>query len=917
MKCFFSKLLFFSFLLFSSSLLNAQVVRGIIKNSVNEPEPAMLLTLKGTEFKAATNARGYFRFFGVPAGTYTLVSEAGGPTKIADFEFNFDGTELNLGDIYIVENVGDYRNNLDIAVITIDELEQIDEDEANSFSTILTASRDPFDEAVAFSLGAGRFRARGYFNEDTEMFLNGMPVNDLDDGRVVWNAWGGLNDVTRVQSSSLNLRNNEFSFGGIGGANFIDLRASMQRVQTRAAYSFSNRTYDHRAMFTKSTGMMENGWAVTFSGSVRYGDSGFVPATHFNGASYFLSVDRKLNNNHTLNFVFLGAPFVRGRSNPSFQEMNDIAGTNYYNPNWGFQNGEVRNSREDRVHQPIATLRHDWKISPSTTLMTAVGFQFGKFGSTRLDWYLAPDPRPDYYRKLPFAQLTPESSEAVRQYLSASESNRQVQWDDMYQVNSNRFTTVMGPDGTEVSGKLSAYVVEEQRFDNNKLSFNSVLNTTLSPTSFLTAGLSFVHERSHQFKVLDDLLGGDFYTNIDRFAIRDFPGNPDVLQNDLRNPNAIVREGDIFGWNFDINTQMAQTWVQYVKYGRKFDFFASAKAGNTSFSREGYMQNGRFPDNSFGTSPTTNFFIYGGKTGLTYKIDGRNYFYGVASFQERAPFSRFAFLSPRTRDELVDNLTTEKITSAEIGYIFRYQGLSGRVTGFYTTFQDQMDNTVFYHDELRTLVNYVMTGVDKRHTGIEFGLRYNISQTLTARFAGSVGQYIFTSRPTATITQDNKAEVLGENRTIYIKNYYVGGTPQTAGTFGMQYRSPKFWSASFNINGFANNYLDFNPDRRTKEAVQGLVRDENPELWDEIIGQEKLDDQITVDIFLNKSWRVKRGMILGATLSVTNVLDNQNFVTGGFEQFRFDYEGKDVDRFPPRYFYAFGRTYSLNVTLSF
>src|SRR5690606_6393488 len=106
--------------------------------------------------------------------------------------------------------------------------------ENDNFSGLLSASQDPISNAAAFNLSFARFRIRGYFNEDTDLLLNGMPMNDLDDGRILWNAWGGLNDVFRAQSDIPNLQPNEYGFGGVGGVRVIDLRASDQRKQNKA-----------------------------------------------------------------------------------------------------------------------------------------------------------------------------------------------------------------------------------------------------------------------------------------------------------------------------------------------------------------------------------------------------------------------------------------------------------------------------------------------------------------------------------------------------------------------------------------------------------------------------------------------------------------------------------------------------------
>ena len=142
--------------------------------------------------------------------------------------------------------------------------------------------------------------------------------------------------------------------------------------------------------------------------------------------------------------------------------------------------------------------------------MTVLGYQFGKYGNTRLDWYLAADPRPDYYRKLPSYQETEEGKAAVTAYLTSDEAHRQLDWDGMYLANKLRYETIQNVDGIEgntVSGRSSAYIVEEQRFDVNKMAVNSILNSQLTDQLSLTSGVQLLREKNHNFKVVDDLMG--------------------------------------------------------------------------------------------------------------------------------------------------------------------------------------------------------------------------------------------------------------------------------------------------------------------------------------------------------------------------------------------------------------------------
>ena len=136
--------------------------------------------------------------------------------------------------------------------------------------------------------------------------------------------------------------------------------------------------------------------------------------------------------------------------------------------------------------------------------------------------------------------------------------------------------------------------------------------------------------------------------------------------------------------------------------------------------------------------------------------------------------------------------------------------------------------------------------------------------------------------------------------------------PQTAANIGLKYNSPKYWFAGVNFNYFTDIYLDANPDRRTEEAVAKYV-DTDPQ-YHEMIDQTKLDPGYTLDAFAGKSWKVKQ-YIIRVNLNVSNVLNKTDFATGGFEQLR--YNITNINKFPPKIGYMYGRTYFAMVSVLF
>ncbi|MBL4669226.1 MAG: TonB-dependent receptor plug domain-containing protein [Flavobacteriales bacterium] len=800
---------------------------------------------------------------------------------------------------------------------SLDELEG--DSEGQDVSGLLQSSKDVFSNIAGFNFSAARYRVRGYDSENFRVSMNGVNLNGPEGGRAIWAFWGGLNDITRYQESKAGISASSYGFGGIGGFSNIDARATAVRKGTKVSYALANRSYSNRLMVTHATGMMKNGWAIAVSASKRWSDEGYVDGTYYNGASYFLSVEKKVNDKHTLGFVGFGAPTIQGKRSISTQETYALTGNNYYNSYWGYQNGKKRNSRVRNTHKPMAMLNHYFKMNDKTTINSSAFYSFGKQGNTRLNWYNAADPRPDYYRYLPSFYNAPGDEAQFDLQTSLWQSNdpttTQLDFDQMYFSNTKNLytqTNVDGIIGNDITGNRAKYIIEEARKDVTHYGFNTVVSHKQNDKLMMTGGLNISLYKSNNYKLVNDLLGADFWIDVDQFAERDF-ADESVAQSDVNNPNRIIKEGDRFGYDYDININTYNGFGQVEGLSKKIDWFAALSLTSTSFWRTGNYKSGLFPENSFGDSEKQSFFNYGLKAGAVYKLTGRHLIRLNGAFLTRAPFSRTAFVSPRTRDQVVPNLKSEKIMSGDISYIVRYPKVKTRATLFHTTIKDKTWSRSFYHDELNTFVNYMMTGVDQVFTGIEIGAEVKVISTVTVSGAFATGKFLYDSRPTATIIQDNSTNSLAENKTIYFKNYRIGGIPQTAASIGVQYRSPKYWFTGINFNYFANIYLDANPDRRTEEAISKYVSSD-PQV-SEIVDQTKLDNDYSINLFAGKSWRIKNKYYIRLNINVNNVLDNTDFKTGGFEQLRYDQN--EIGKFPPKLGYMYGRTFFAMVSFSF
>lgn len=810
------------------------------------------------------------------------------------------------------------NDNTPVFISSLDD----DVSSGGNVSGLLQSSRDVFAATAGFNFFAARFRIRGYEGDKTTIFINGVPTGDAVTGFSQFYKWGGLNDITRYAETKKWLTSNPYHFGGIGGYSNIDISATSVRKGWRVSLANTNRAYRQRLMVTYGTGMQTNGWAFAFSASARYAGEGYIEGTYYNNASYYFSAKKKFNNAHSLNFSILGSPRERGRSNIFVQEVYDLTGNVYHNTNWGWQtlasgDSVKRNGNIAREHVPIATLNHEWKIDDNILLKTSVLSSFGTRGRERLNWYDAKDPRPDYYRYLPsYYRDINDQANAAQLYNAWTTGNTdytQINWDHLYRANDNNLYALEnanGVSGNTVTGKRSKYIMENQWNNELSLAFASTLNKTYDKM-MLTAGVYYQMQRDHVFKTVSDLLGGDFWVDVDQFAEQDFL-DPNAAQNNVETPNRTVSVGDVFGWNYYMHNHEATGFAQIDYKLNKIDWYAAAELSNQMFWRDGVYRNGRFMDNSQGKSEVMSFLNYATKAGITYKISGRHFITANGAFLTEAPTSRAVFISPRTRDFTVENPVNETIYTGDVSYIMQYPKLKMRATYYYMERKDALWSRSFYHDEYRSFVNYVMQGVDYWHQGIEFGFDGEIYGGLSANGVLAWGQHLYNSRPTASVYRDNSAELIDENKVVYLENYKIGGMPQSAASIGLKYSGKKYWFAGVNFNYFIDIFLDPSPDRRTSETVAGFV--ESDPQWNQTLDQTRLDNGYTLNLIGGKSWRLG-DYFLSVFGNITNLTNNQNFVASGFEQLRFD--TGNLGKFPPRVGYMPGINYFLQATLRF
>lgn len=940
-------------------------VKGVVvdRSSKTALDGAVLKLYSGTQEIATvrTGADGSFYIPDLKDGMYDLVIE----------NSNYLQSKVN-----VTVNDGYVKNMFKLSLTPVHKVGEVDDASFTEFDlddsgyqdspTILFGQNDVFNNIAGYNFSSVRFRVRGYSSESQDVYMAGVRMNDAITGYTPYSLWSGLNEAVRSKESVNGSEISDYGFGGYNGLTNIDPMASKVRTGWRGSVLTNSALYRLRLMMTYSSGELDNGWSYAFSASARLGGNDWIKGVYYRSFGYYGSVEKKFGEEHKLGLTFMAAPGQRGAQNGSTQEVYDLMGDNMYNSNWGYYNGKVRNARVKKTHEPIAILKYDFtpeskKLKASATVL----YRFGKNGYTALDWYDAPDPRPDYYRNLPsyfFMDNTDYNRLNYSKYMWAKEQWEQdipsithINWDRLYAVNAMNSTA---------DGNRSKYVIEERRTDQQDLNFAA--NAKWSPVNCFTlaGGLSYKWNRTEYYKILDDLLGGDYYVNIDQFAERDYASSVTMYQNDLdyylKNGKAqTLKQGDKYGYDYYANVRRAEAWVsgKFSKFG--LDVALAGRIGYTKYWREGLLRKGLFPGldangqpmtyegkvittydpitgdaiTSLGKSEVKDFLTGAAKLNVSYVIPGGHRVYANAAFIADAPNFNQAFISPRTRNSIVPNLKTNKTLTADLNYAYSNSGYDVRVTGYYTTIKDQSKVMSFYDDAQNSFTNFAMSGIDQRHIGLELGFKVPLPvPNLALQGVVSYGQFVYTSNPKMYQTYDNSAAIFEDTYGVTIPywkshptadgktvKHYVSGTPQLATSLGLSWNK-NYWFVDADVDYFDFAYLDMNPLYRTDMATLGPDKTVTPTEIEYMAAQEKFKGAVLVNASVGKSWYIKRNYQLGFSLQVKNILNTTNLRTGGYEQTRLvdnTVSKERYYRFDSKYFYMSGINYMLNIYFRF
>ena len=737
--------LLFAVLFVASSAMYGQTLTGTVVDSENEPLPGADVIVVGTNKGDSTDFEGKFSL-NVDAGTGKVkISFVGFNTVTLDYTVA-QGETVNLGKVQLIESA----EGLDEIVITqvsfaIDRktpvaVSTIRADEialklgTQEFPEILKSTPGVYATKSGGGYGDGRINLRGFGSENIGTLINGIPVNDMENGRVYWSNWAGLGDVTSAMQVQRGLGASKVAVPSIGGTINIITKSTDAVVGGNIIATIGNDGYQKYGV-TLSTGLMDNGFAATVS-AAKISGNGYVDGTEFSGYNYFINLSKIINESHKISFTAFGAQQTHGQryNRKTIAEYRATEqGGKRFNPDWGYKFGQVEHMSYNFYHKPQMSLNHYWNINDKTTLSNVLYASFGNGGGRR-----------DAGSKIGSAEYR------------LGDIDQPIDFDRIVEEN-------------KVNGALgSTDIFSASRNSHKWYGLLSTLKTELSENLILSGGLDArYYVGSHWYEVTD-LLGGEYFLNTNS-----------------RDNTQALKVGDRYNKDYDTTVINAGLFAQ-IEYTPREDIalFLSTAISNTSYSKEDFMRYAATdPDRK---SETADFLGYSIKGGANYNIDDNHNIFANIGYFSKAPFlTRNVFLSTSSTDLNADALN-EKVFSAEIGYGYRSGDFSANVNIYRTSWIDKsLTGSISNPDPTADRLTYNVAGLDALHQGIEIDFRYNITEKLKATGMVSLGDWKWKNDTTGQVFDESGDEI--EEINVYAKDLKVTDAAQTTFALGLRY----------------------------------------------------------------------------------------------------------------------------------
>lgn len=797
---------------------------------------------KGT----VTDLTGAFKLNNITNGKSTLViNYVGYETKRMEVTVNGDtdlgaialkSAEMGLEEVKVVASVAIDRKT-PVAVSTI-KSKEIEEKVGNQeFPELLRSTPSVYVTKQGGGFGDSRINLRGFDQRNIAVLINGVPVNDMENGWVYWSNWAGLSDVTRTMQVQRGLGASKLAIGAIGGTiNIITKSADAERGGVAGVW-VGNDGY-LKGSLALNSGLSKGGWAFSFQGTRTVGD-GYVNGTWIDAWSYFGSISKSINPNHQLVLTAVGAPQHHGQRDTKEKiSVYDQRGEKY-NSDYGYYKGEIFSFRENFYHKPQIALNHYWNINEKNFLTTSAYVSFGRGGGT------------GDIGRVSYKVFNPSNPAGTTKNIflnTIRDENNLIDFDQIEQINTgtaayapayiNQDSVAVDAAFNEVdaNGELAAiYARRSSMNEHNWYGVLSSLNSDLTDRLHLVAGVDLRYYKGLHYRRIEDLFGADYY--LDKSDVN-APGGVKARIEDkvaYDNDGIVLWEG-LFG-------QLEYTQSRY-------NLFAALSVSNTSYKR---VDRFLYTPEQGQETDMINFFGYQAKAGANYNINENHNIFINTGYFSRAPLFRNVF--PNNNNVVNKEAENEKVTALELGYGLRLSNFAANVNLYHTMWLDKGLYKTYTQGDQIYIANVL--GLDALHQGVELDLVYSPLKNLNLKGMVSVGNWTWKNDVTAIVSDDNSVVI--DTINVYADGLKVGDAAQT--TFGVSVDYTFDFGLGFNaqFNSFDNLYAAFDPTTRTSDTGKDAF---------------KLPAYSLLDAGLSYNFKVKN-LGFTAILNANNILDEK------------------------------------------
>lgn len=805
---------------FSINAQKTTVSGKVIDNVTKQPVPGAKITLTN-ELRAKSDFDGNYEINDVPYGKYAMVvTMLSFDTTTYEINvdrdgFSFDillGGSQELEEVEVIANIAIDRKT-PVAVTTLGKKEITEELGSQDLPMILNSKPGVHATQQGGGDGDARITIRGFDQRNVGVMIDGVPVNDMENGWVYWSNWFGLDAITGQIQVQRGLGATKLAMPSVGGTmNIITQNTGGKReIKLRQEYGSGNFL---RTSVAYKSGTLKNGWGILFSGSYKQG-AGWVDGLNTQGGFYYLKIQKKINN-HVLSLSGFGAPQKHGQR--SYNQPVDYWDANYAHDlgidtlgalNWGrrhnqhfgyytSENGDqkIKNERLNYYHKPQITLKDFWKVNKKLSWSNMAYVSIGRGGGQRA------------------------FNTGALQY----DSLGHIDWDQI--TYNNQYLTF----GGVVIGTTANPTYDPNLFQSSQVLTASVNNHSwyggISQIDYkvndnleIAAGLDYRYYKGTHYVEIRDLLGGDYWVN----------------SKDQNGASSMKKVGDKVGWeDYHNHRDGLVQWMGgfgQMEYSKgRWTTFANVSTVTNGYKGIDYFKKKELhvDDTVFyiGAEDTVSYkgteytnasreLIYNQtdwkwitgytvKAGANFNITEKSNFFVNLGYLSRTPL--FSNVIDNNTNTFFENILNERIMAAEAGYGFRSKKVSINANGYYTYWENKpfpFGVAIPDPDDPTTFIRANINGMDALHMGAEVDVAYNINKAISIEGMVSFGDWTWQS--------SEIVNVLGYEYEFDAKGVHVGDAAQSVYAGSVRWAFVKSGYVKLKYSYFDRYFSNFDP----------------------------------------------------------------------------------------------------------